>query len=463
MKSKLAILPFLALMCSQTQAVTVLTSSKVDVLENQKQNLVAYRDHEACATWYWLPGVYKTSGHFNHTVVPKLIESNNQSYIGFASKMEIEVKPDFNLNKNEVKLRNKIVQHISSQIKGGAEEYKHCTNVTPGEINLNVIPVRKMSAMKNVDSEVTNKKGPYGAFDLSNKFDNDTVFSPLSHFWGEIYHDASHPFSKTEDKKWKTYGEGSKVGQLIYEIKGRELNVNSSYYFTGKFSAEFESSMKNLGCNVTSTDSEDQIMGAAVGGLIGGPVGAFVGGSLFGGSSSTTSVCTYKLTTNMVSGSSDVKILFDHGKSNFNGKTKIVCNDDSQCKTFPLQQWVEYKMLEQLVQFNLDQQVQQISDGVFKTTFKAKDGAVFFNGKEGESTAGVDYKIQIKQSTFEGISISADIYRDSNENIVLSRDEYNTSMFRCVQRSYFKQLKLHKNLIGKSLIPINETCLDLED
>lgn len=470
MKKKLSMLALAGLMMASPQAVTVLTSSKVSILDGKKENIVAYRDHESCGSWFWRPGSYKTTGHFEHSIVPKLVvaphlsQAGNDNYIGFASQIEFEMEPDFNYQKNEAKLRSKISTYIKDHINSKAEEFKHCKPVAPNDIVLSVIPVKKISG-KRVSKKKQNdvKKETFGGFKLSNDFGDSTVFSPLSHFWGQVFHDASAKNSQKLDEDWKNNLTGSKVGQLVYDIRGRELNVNSTYSFEGKFTAEFESSMKTLGCTTSSGSDNNEILGAAVGGLIGGPVGAFMGGSFFGGSSSETTTCTHQLTTNLINGSSNIKILFDHKKSDFKGKTKIVCNDDGECRTFALQQWVEYKMLEQLINFNLMSQVKEISDGVFDVTFTARDGSVFFNGKEGESAAAIDYKVQILQSSFDGISVAADVYKAHNDQLILDSYMYETKSFKCIQKKYFLQMIKHKSLIGKSLIPVDETCFDLEE
>jgi hypothetical protein len=467
MKAKLLTTAISGLMILNTSAVTVLTNDKVTVMgPDDVEKISAYRDHESCNVWYWLPSRYKTVGNIEHSVDQQLIKKNNDYLIGYASQLNFEIGPDIEFARYESNLKKKIAELVNSKIESGiAEEYKECKKTNANEIVLNPAVVKSVGGKKAEEEKprrVQNRNRPFSNFQVTYPYATpNSHISPLAHFWATSYHDASSPKSKKEDNKWLNQRNGQLLGAISYDINGRELNVNSTYSVEGKYSAKFESEVKDLGCTVNGTESDNAAIGAAVGGLIAGPVGAVVGAGLFGSSETTTTVCSSKLITNMVEGKSSVFIKYDHSMSNFKNKIKNVCNDDGECHQFPLQEWVEYKMTEELIRYNLDAHAQEIRDGVFKVSFKTKDGATIFNGKQGDVLASNQFKVQIKQSTFDDINVTANIFKSDNQKVYLDQDIYAQSFFKCIQGKYNKQLRAYKERIGKGIMPIDETCLDI--
>ena len=91
--------------------------------------------------------------------LPIKIPKTHNIETGLVSQFEFGVKPLINFTQNEMK--QKIADHVNSKLSGStpAEEYRNCLNpgqsrISPNEIVLNVIPVRKVSgSVANIDAD----------------------------------------------------------------------------------------------------------------------------------------------------------------------------------------------------------------------------------------------------------------------------------------------------------------------
>lgn len=448
-------------MLNSAHAVRVLSSEQVTLEKNGKEVARAFRDREACRAWYWMPRVYNTNTDARHYLeyVTVKIPGSQTTETGLVSQFEFGVQPLVNYTQAE--LKKKIADYVNAKISGAtpSEEYRNCltgnqTSVSASEIVLNVIPVRRVSGSTDGIDDTGARKQDHDSLDIQMAGNGDVYSSSLSSFNLAYKHEATDLFnSSRRAQDWEKKKSGETLGKIVFDVDAVERRIDSLYKVQGTLSAKFKSELKKTSCNVSNSESDNAAIGAAMGALVGGGfLGAAIGSQMFGGSETSTTVCSYNIVTEMVSGNVDIKIETEH-KTDMEGKFKQICIEDD-CRNVPLQDWVEKKLLAQFVMANMDIVLQKTTDGVFATT--TPKGA--FNGRDGDTNVTINIENRLKENEYVDVSVNADVYKTNVMSVFSDMEMFKHPLVRCFMSRNPKQRAKYPSLGNEYFVPVDFSC-----
>ncbi len=402
--------------------------------------LRAFRSQESCRIWNYIPGRHIASGTLLHDTWTTPVKIGSQNLTGILSAVEIQASPAIAPGHLE-QLRDKIVLYL-----------KETQNECKQDVKREQIVLSPALVQTKARTETRPGVRPFYSVTAPTYEHADAVyFDPSNSISITMQTDATNP--KTEryikDVAAKSHAGPIQMGNISYMMNGILNSVDSRLSIKGVMDAEFDSSVKQTSCNVSTGGKNLNGFGAALS-LAGG------GATAFGlGYSENSTTCTYNLITEMKSGKYKSMVTLDHSRTKLsdNGMPVViqVCEDRNKCSPVPLEEFINTQLLTLMMMSNFDIIITKLAEGTFNVTL----------GRKGTVKTEFNMDAAYLRSFHGTLGLDVPVYAFKMREQDLDFSGFKSPMAVCAQGKYEAQVQKFLDFARGSAIPVAAECLNV--
>lgn len=424
---------FCTLFCNDAAASSLRLNDSVNVdgatLEDAA--LVAFRDGDSCFSWKYFPSSLPTSSNFFSSASLSMTGPKNNLKESYLTYFQLMTKPTATAA-TVARLKEAIFHKISEpghQCKTGIE------SVSQIHVSMGLIQGQTSTITGSEGSEI------YSGISIANASTGRNnvhinPFNPLS----IIYRvDATHPDSADYISSIvdSSQNEPVRIGEIRYYLDGILSKLESRLKFSADFSAKFETTLLEKGCQVSEEDFKGYKVGVP-----------------FVGISKAIRTCASELATQLLGSAAAYKLIFDHGDSILSVDGKPIyyreCTDEDTCREVPLSHFVENLLLTNFLRMNF--QVARMEEATHTV----------YLGRKGDVLSSFKVDIAYLRSFHGSFGITANVYLYKPHSPSVNLKWVDSAFTKCAQKNYRAQLNLHPDRNGLYAIPVAEACRHLD-